>query len=268
MISTLAIDKRIYEAEVAKFNGWGGGVYEAEETWTDDKLIKIQMDVASGLRRFYFCGFSWSFLTPEAELPIAAGSNTIQLPDGFGGIDGGTRAAVINSSGTRIRVLEFTGPARVLHAYTNSSSSGPPELLCQRPLKNIQPGKMQHSELFMFPIPDADYTLRFAYSFTPDYLLDVTQPFAYGGVEHHETILECCLAVAEARRDNMLGVHAAESQRLLERSMKIDRRKQAKNLGYNGDRSDERWPDRHWYDRDDHGLSQQVGVTRNGSFYN
>lgn len=264
MNSTLALQKRDYESEVGDFMGWGRGEHGGDEDWPADKVIKIQMDVKSGLRRFYYCSHPWSFLNPMAETILASGTTSTVLPDDFGGIDGGTKATLLNSNQTYIRPLWFTGPQRVTQAEAElSESTGCPRIIAIRPVKGMASGKMQRWELAYFPETDQAYTLAFPYFVTPDYLLDVTQPFAYGGVEHHETILESCLAVAEMRRDNNAGVHAMEFQRLLAMSIAIDRRKQPTNLGPSYDSSD----GVDWDKYNGHGYVTEEGVLINGVRY-
>jgi hypothetical protein len=262
MNSTLALKKSDYEQEVGAFMGWRRGADAGDTPWSASQVIKIQMDVASGLRRYYFCGHPWSFLKPMAEITLASGASTAKLPADFCGIDGGTKCLVLNSSDSRVGVLNFTSAGRVQAAFTDSSATGPPQAIAMRPVKNQGPN-LQREELAVFPTADQAYTLKFPYFFTPDYLLDVKQPYAYGGVEHHETILECCLAIAEMRRDNAMGLHSAEAQRLLALSIKFDARKQPKNLGYNRDLSD-CVSDEHWNNR---GMTISSGVVINGITY-
>lgn len=262
MTSTLALKKADYESEVGDFMGWGRGTLGGDIAWTAAKIIKIHMDVASGLRRFYYCGHPWTFLNLMATLTLKSGSTTVQMPEDFCGLEGGTKALVLNSTGSRIALLDFLGAGRVQQAFADSGSSGPPQMIAQRPVKMMAAGKLQRSELLIYPEADQDYTLKFPYFFTQDYLLDVTQPYAYGGVEHHETILECCVAVAEIRRDNAMGVHSMEAQRLLQMSIQIDRRKQPKKLGYNRDLSDGIEED--WNSR---GQTTSGGVVINGISY-
>lgn len=262
MNSTLALQKSDYESEVADFLGLG----RSPTGWNADDTDRNKLDVASGLRRFYYCGHPWSFLDLFAEVTLPQGVTNVTLPDDFGGVNGGAYATLTNSSTVVLRRLMFRGPGEVQMALSSTqNATGQPQIISIRAKKNMGTGKMQVCEIFMFPETDQEYTLKFPYFATPNYLLDVTQPFAYGGVEHHETIMECCLAVAEIRRDNMIGVHAAESERLLKRSMDIDRRKNPTNLGQNSDRSDGTDWDRRW---NGHGYTGNLGgVTIDGVYY-
>jgi hypothetical protein len=266
MNSTLALKKSDYEREVSIFRGFGHGPGSGDTEWTAKQLTIIQADVASGLRRFYFCGHAWTFMQPMASVILREGESKVTMPDDYGGKDGGTEVLVLNANGQQVAQLGFSGAGKVAaRMSTAEESSGSPELLAEQPIKQMAPGKMQNSEIAVFPIADQDYTLKFPYFITPNYLLDVSFPYAYGGIEHHQTILECCLAASEVGRDNSLGVHSAEAHRLLAESIHIDRRKQPTILGYNGDRSD--GPrDRNVFG-DHRNWTQFGGVTINGVLY-
>lgn len=241
MNSTLVLNKSDYEEEVGEFMGRGRGLGTANNpAWSEEDDHKVKFDVKSALRRFYWCGHPWSFLKPVKEVTLASGESVVLLADDFGGVDQGARCLVIDADGNNLYTTTFVGPEDVANAGV-STETGPPRKIAQRPQRQMAAGKMQRSELVVFPTADQAYTLKFPCFFTPDYLLDVTQPFAYGGIEHHETILEHCLAVAEQRRDGVQGIHTATAERLLQKSIEIDRRKQPKTLGMNLDKSDQVW---------------------------
>src|SRR3990167_7786415 len=231
MNSTLALKKADYESEVGDFMGWGRGEDAGDSAWTTRQLTLIRMDVASGLRTFYYA-HPWSFMQPFANVTLLEGNTIASLPDDYGGVNGGAKVDVKDESETFVRSLYFGNPAKVVRALAETQTTGSPTMLAMRPVKTLTPGKMQKDELVVFPEADQDYTLVFPYFFTPNYLLDVTQPFALGGVDHHETILECCLAVAELRRDNQLGVHNQKAEMLLKKSISSDQRKNPRRLTF------------------------------------
>jgi hypothetical protein len=258
MTSTLALKKSDYESEVGEYHGFG---MTAEE-WSARDLQIVQADVKAGLRKFYFCGHPWTFLNPLTTLTLESGAKTIPLPESFGGMDGGQRILVLGSSNQRVTVLPLSAPQKVEQMYQSSTQTGRPQMIAQRPIKNVPSGSTQRSELVVYPLADQAYTLKMHHFFTPDYLTDVNQPYAMGGPEHHQTILHCCLAQAELTRDNMLGVHNVAADRLLAQSMQIDRRKQPKKLGRDIDRSDELIGDDNF-----RGQTEATGMTYNGIFY-
>lgn len=264
MNSTLAIAKSEYESEMGEYMGWGRGLNGGDQDWTPDKVIKIQFDMKSGLRRWYFCGHNWSFLRPFATLTLKTGETTVQLPDDFCGVDGGTKLSVTNDDACPIGQFPLVGAGRVVQALAETpSTTGVPRLFAQRPKKTVAPGKIQTSELIVFPEADQDYTIRLPYTIAPDYLIETITPYPLGGVEHHEAILAQCLAVAELRRDNTLGVMNIDAEKMLQRAKDNDRRKNPNNLGQNRDTSDGVDWDRY----NGHGWTQGGGVVINGINY-
>lgn len=265
MNSTLALAKSDYEQEVGAFWGFGRGKDAGNPAWQPSQVTNIQADVKAGLRAWYYCGHAWSFMKPFCQITLPKGSTTVTLPDDFGGVDGGERACLTNTSLLFLQWLPFTGPPKVQQALSQLPNAvGITRLISVRPIKKMESGKMQRDELFFFPKADQDYTVTFPYFFTPNYLLDVKQPYAFGGVEHHEAIKESCLAAAEKRRGGETA-HQAEFQRLLQLSMQIDRRRQPTNLGQNLDNSDRGNP---WEKYAGHGWSNNGGgVTINGTLY-
>lgn len=263
MNSTLALKKADYEAEIGSFLGFGRGEARGDVPWTSAQETIVRFDCASGIRRFYYCGHPWSFMHPVAELTLRSGERTVSLPDDFGGVDAGAEISITTDSGGFRAAYQFCGQGRVEKAYSNEQdATGPPVMIAMRPIKKMEPGKMQTMELHIYPEADQDYTLRFPYFFNANYLTDVT-PYVYGGVENHEAILECCLAVAEMRRDNTVGVHAMEANRLLAIAISLDKRRQPKHLGYNYDRSDDLGHDERW----NRSMTISNGVIINGVLY-
>ncbi len=260
MPSPLALKKADYQAEMGSYLGWG------RTEWADDegKDAKMQMDTASALRRFYWPGHPWSFLKQPVSLTLLTGETTVAIPESYAGLDGGTEISVLDSSDNRIAKLMPIHWGTVQARFGSGTSTGSPLLISQRPVKNVPPGTTQRSEFYIWPEADQDYTLTFPAFYTPDYLLDAKFPYALGGIEHHETILEICLSVVELRRDNMRGVHNQEAEIMLRKSIAMDMRKQPIKLGVNRDRSDgpefDRW--------NGHGFgSFQGGVTIDGIRY-
>ena len=189
------------------------------------------------------------------------------LPASFGGVDGGARASLTNTNLLFLQWLPFSGIGKVIQANAELPNAvGITRIIAMEPLPVIPAGGMQQWQMRFFPQADQNYTLTFPYFMAQNYLLDPQQPYAYGGIEHHETILESCLAVAEARRNDADGLHNKEFQRLLALSIQIDRRREPTNFGQNYDRSD----NVNWWERwNGHGWSNEGGlVTINGTLYN
>lgn len=223
-------------ADVGFFLGHGRGVDFGDPVWTVQQEAAINRCVKGGLRKFYHCGYDWSFLRPVATLNLASGSRTVEMPDDFGGLE--EQVVVADVSGRRSCALFLTSVSHVRQMETrHPDTSGLPSLCALEPLKDMPPNEGQRHVLRFWPKADQNYQVLVQYYVNPDFLSG-TAPYAYGGPQHAQTLLEACLSEAELLLDDTAGVHAAEFQRLLTVSMDIDRRNKPMNLGYNGDRSD------------------------------
>ncbi len=244
--SSLAAAYKDLTGDVGHFLGYGRGADNGDTAWTTPQQRNIDRCVKGGLRNFYFSGIEWSFLKPVAALTLAAESQTVELPDDYGGSEG--RITVSTSSADSWQPLDF-GPIGAVyqkHALY-PSTTGWPECCCEEPIKGTGPTQGQRFRLRVWPIADQAYTLKFQYYVLPDYLSGAF-PYVYGGAMHAETVLESCLAVAEKILDDQATVHAAEFQMRLAVSKDLDARQKPQHLGYNGDRSDMRGSRREWRD--------------------
>jgi hypothetical protein len=257
---TLAVQWKELKARVGLFIGWGQGADYGQTAWTDQQAFEIDGIVASGLRRFYFppalegeaVSHKWTFLRPTASLVLPSGAVSIPLPDDYGGFEG---QVTVQSNGTTAQPWEVKWVSEPLlrekvSAYP--SMQGPPMLVAEAPVKGTSATAGQRKELHVFPTADQAYTLQVQYYVNPDYLTAAT-PYAYGGAQHAETILESVLAVAEERLDDMpsmTGPHGMAFKERLRASVGVDRSSQPQRFGYNRDRSDDRQSGRwnpHWW---------------------
>lgn len=257
--STLSIAWRELQARVGSFLGWGRGAYYNDQAWNDYQQFELDGIVASGLRAFYFpkptedspgVSYDWTFLKPVATLALASGASVMALPDDFGGCEG---QVTINTTSSTAQpwMIEWRNEAAIRQLFSvTPAMTGPPMYVATAPLKGTGPTQSNRWQMIFFPLSDQAYNVQFQYYINPDYL-SVPFPYAYGGAPHAETILESCLAVAEQRLDDSMGVHAMNFQERLSASVSMDRRNKAQKLGPNLDRSD--YMDRrdrvnvHWY---------------------
>lgn len=234
-------------SKVGSFLGYGRGAAFADTAWDTRQTAAIEDAVASGLRNFYFPKpdgggevYDWSFLKPTGRVTLVSGASAVVMPDDFGGFIGDLAVEDATVQGP----VPVTNEGRVRILYTASpTQTGRPVIAALRQTK--EPGKTasQRTELYLFPLADADYDLSFCYYLLPS-ALSGSHPYAYGGAAHAETILESCFAVAEQRLDDTIGVHTQLFNERLAASIAIDRRTKPKALGYMGDRSnhrDQRW---------------------------
>lgn len=234
--------------DVGAFLGYGRGAAFSTSTltlptWDGYQQQNIDRCVKGGMRRFYFCGYDWSFLKPMTNLAINANSYTMPLPDDYGGFEG--EACISAPVGYTWWQFKITGVGEV-HAEINRwpTRTGRPLMGCVEPLKGTGPTQSNRFQLRIFPLPDQQYTLQFQYYINPDYLTGAF-PYAYGGPPHAETLLAACKAVAELELDDLKdGPQNQSFDELMEMSKKLDRRNKAQWIGYNRDHSDLR--NRHW----------------------
>lgn len=243
---TLALKKADYEAKTGDFLGYGRGPDYDEPAWTARRAADIKDCVESGIRQFYYppvlegetTSYDWSFLKPVAVLAVPADGQTVDLPSDFGGIEGKLfifTSADLSSAGAPWPI-PVTGMVRSSY-FQYPTATGQPTMAEVEPVKNLAGGGQRY-RLRLWPQPDQEYTVQFRYFINPNYLTGA-QPYAYGGPQHAETILESCLSVAENRRDDARGIHYLRWMERLQASVALDRRMNPQLLGYNGDRSDE-----------------------------
>lgn len=254
---TLSIQFSELQARVGSFMGWGRGAAYNDPAFTNDQQFQIDGIVGSGLRNFYYpssvdgqpSSYDWSFLHPTATALLPVAAQTVTLPDDFGGFEDKINLLTTTATAQPWDIQwRNEGLIRQMYAET-PQMSGPPMYACQTPLKGTTGTQGQRWILLIFPAADQIYTLQFQYWINPDYLSGAF-PFAYGGTQHSETILESCLAVAEVRLDDAMSVHTAKFKERLQASISVDRRNKPQKIGYNRDRSDQpsmTRQDVHWW---------------------
>lgn len=250
--SSLALAYQDLTSDVGSFLGFGRGT-SPDPAWTDFQSERINSIVKSGLRQFYFPSvlpnetsvYDWSFLRPVTTLAFANGASTVRLPDDFGGIEG---VVTVNPTSQQRTpwYLRIGLESAVREQYARvPNSSGPPQMIAIQPLRGVTDKRSSREQLFIWPLADRDYELEVAYYLIPE-ALNGTLPYAYGGAQHAETLLESCLAIAEQRLDDTIGVHSMKFMDRLAASVAADRKHKSQIAGgYNADRSDmlaARWP--------------------------
>jgi hypothetical protein len=264
--SGLSLQITDLQNRLSNYAGWGN-VYSA--------LTSYQQGIVddacqSGLRRFYYPepvppqqdSHAWSFLRPVVTLNLQSGKSTIPLPDDFGGFEG--ELTIQTGSGVQWFPVKLCNPGEVDVKYmTWPTTSGKPAMVSVQWNKGTTALAGQRAQLYVWPLADTLYPVRFQYYILPDYLNAATAPYALGGAAHIETVLESCFAVMEERLYDVprgQGVHGAAFLARLAASISMDRRSKAQDLGFNRDRSDETG----WRRSDNH---YQNSVEINGAQY-
>lgn len=262
MESSLSAAFKDLRGDVGSFLGYGRGVDFGDATWTARQEGTIDRFVKGGLRKFYHCGYEWSFLKPSATLQLSTALSAVPMPDDFGSVDG--RIVISTGANSNWCPVDLTGPGVLdMEQARNPSYTGWPRLGCLDPIKGTTATAGQRFQLRFYPTADADYTLRLRYNLNPDFLSGAF-PYAYGGPQHAECLLAACKASAEIDGDDVLnGPQFVEFMRLLAISKELDQRQKAQSLGYNGDRSDALFGWADWR----HDVQAGARVTFNGVQY-
>ncbi len=196
-------------------------------------LARVDMQVQSGVRRVY-AAHDWSFLEPSTTLTTVASTGDYDAPDEFGGTIYGNMTFAADSGAYHVIVL--IGEGQIIKNRQNSTSAGRPRFCAVRH-KSSTGSSGQRFEILLDPIPDAVYTLTYVYPALKN-KLTTNNPYPLGGMAHSETVLQACLAAAEAGEDDEIGLHEGLYRAALERSREHDNDiRTPATLGFNRDGS-------------------------------
>jgi hypothetical protein len=118
--------------------------------------------------------------------------------------------------------ISLVDEASLRQLQQTSPASGLPKYAAIRP-KRSEGDTSQGWEVVFYPTPSATRTLHYRYTIAPPPISD-DRKWPYGGKQHAETILQSCLAVAEARETKVANGPA--TVRFMERlaaSIQLDR---------------------------------------------
>lgn len=170
------------------------------------------------------------------------------LPDDFSAFIGEVSLRPQDNAWVQVQLV---GESRIrqyrqVRAYY-SVAMQQPWLCAVRPLVN-DPTVGTRNQLMFWPRILNTAVVTFAYRVRPD-VLSVTNIYPYGASDHSNTIMASIMAAAEQVQEQARGIYWNEFQLALVSSVDLDSRtNRAQQLGYNGDRSDERQTGmhRHW----------------------
>ncbi len=231
-------------AEVGRFLGYG----RTPSAWTQTQDDDVAITLRTGLRSFYNCGFDWSFLKPVAVLPLGQGHSAVDLPDDYAAADGPVQLSVQGEGSIFIEMK--LGPWQPIYdgSQRQPNQMGTPSCCSAEVLKGTTNQAGQRHRLHVFPGADRDYVVTLAYRLNAD-ALSAALPYAYGGAQHSQTILQSCKAAAERDMDNEMGPAQQAYQSMLEQSQTLDRRSKPHSVGRMRDLSDIRRRGRNFYPR-------------------
>lgn len=203
---------------------------------TAPQLAEIMSVIQSGVRRVYYpmavnqatVGYEWSWLKPTTTIDTEDGVSDYDLPDDFGrlhgdlffGADEYRMSIPIVPIATMLqrRAVGIVDGAPIMAAYRHKVSDG---------------SSGQRQELMLWPTPDAVWTLSYQYEAYSGALSD-TYPYPLGGMKLAELYIESCLAVAESRLNEEVGLHSQAYQALLIDAIARDKNHGPKHYGQMG----------------------------------
>jgi hypothetical protein len=190
-------------------------------------------------------GTSYSLVRPQQS-----------LPDHYGGFEG----PLTYRPGTTgfYEPIQIMSEVQLREARMHSDTVGRPRRAFIRPKSSDGAGG-QRWEIGWYPVPDDAHFLYGKMRVHPN-RLTFSRPCPLGGMVHGEAILESCLAIAESKLDDTIGVHQQRYQLALASSIELDKRCHTPEyLGVNRDPSDRH--DGHYLDRRDNvtGYTQYEG---------
>jgi hypothetical protein len=174
----------------------------------------VDIVVEDGLDQFYKA-HKWYFMRPVMTLEATA--EDVDLPAGIASIDG--NITLTGDDGVYDFAVIPTGIGEILrlrerHGYLTSR----PERYALHPVVDTD-GITSVMRVSLWPKPNATVTLQFRamLHFEPN-----TGSELLGASQHRDTLIESCLAVAEARRDDVLGIHNQLYREKLDASIRRD----------------------------------------------
>jgi hypothetical protein len=233
--SSLSLGWPELKAAVGHFLGWGSS------GWSSARETIIEGIVQTGYRRVLYppavaegaAGYEWSFLRPSTTLSITSSAADYDLPDDYGNIVGKFHYA----ADVHLPSIPIIPVADLLDMRSASDRSGDPEFAAIRP-KSSDGSTGQRSEVLFYPAPSTSRTLSYAYDAYQGALSD-SAPYPLGGMHMSELYKESCLAVAESRNNDEIGLHNATFQSLLVDAIARDRKRGARTFGQMGQPEEE-----------------------------
>ena len=236
---SLAVTYSDLAKSVAKFLGYD------HANLTDEQKDEVDCIIQSGVRNFYYPpamdgvdpNFEWSFLKMEGSVVTAPGVSEYLLPDGFNRFSG---AIIIkDAENFQFRNAFIVPYGNVKSMLDNGHRTGVPHYAASLGV-NQYGEKGQLRKLYLYPVPDAAYTLDFSADMDFGRLSD-ENPFPLGGAMYAELLRESCLAVAERDTNDEEGIHLAAFNRLIVSTIARDRKASAQNFGFIGVQDAPRW---------------------------
>jgi len=204
--------------------------------WSVAQVATIEEIVQTGYRRVLYpptmegvpSAYEWSFLRPTTTLTMVVDTYQYDLPDDYGRIVGKFHYA----ADEHIPPVVVVSVADLLDMRSTRDYSSYPEF-CAIRFKSATGAAGQRQEVLFYPTPDDTYVLSYSYDSYRNALSD-TYPYPLGGMQMSELYKESCLAAAELRNGDELGIHTQMFNRLLVDAVARDSKRGAQNYGCMG----------------------------------
>lgn len=190
---------------------------------TATQLIKVKQIVARGYRKFLYpinkqtgSLYTWSFVKQFMTMTTSSGNWKYALPDNF------SEMIDVPHFDDEASYTELTKivPETILEKRSASTSTGFPIYYALAP-HTFDNAVGTFYEMWMEPIPDGVYPLKFFYRIDP-LSPSATTDYFVGGVRAVEALTECCLAKAEQQMDDKTGLHTQLAEKLLQELIQSD----------------------------------------------
>jgi hypothetical protein len=209
------------------------------DSWSAARLAEVSGIVQSGVRRVYYppavnagtVGYEWSWLRPTATLSIEDGTSDYDLPDDFGCIVGGVHYPE-DEFRNAVRIVSVSKILELRATIGTAASHGYPELAATR-YKTSDGSSGQRQEILFYPTPGYNLDMSYEYEAYSGALSE-TYPYPLGGMQLAELYIESCLAVAESRLNDEIGIHTQQYQTLLIDAIERDKARQRVHFGNMG----------------------------------
>ena len=218
---SLGIDLSEIRSRVA-FRLHGTRDYSALTTSDQQNVDSV---IKSGLRRFYWpqmtdpaINHRWTFLKPEFQIHVQAGTVDYLLDARIGGLLG-----ILSYTATDQAYIpvECVSVDRILQLRSRNTQVNTFPFMYATRWVAASGLADQRLQMLVYPDPDASYTLKGRARLRPEALTeDLGIP--WGGPECAEAILQSCLAVAEQQIDGEVGVETAAFRAALSAAIQWD----------------------------------------------
>lgn len=167
--------------------------------------------------------------TTNAWTPTeVADTSKFDLPDNFGRLVGSLHFPA-NEYRQSVTIVPI---GRILEMRASNAFLSTPRFAATR-YKTTDGSSGQRQEILFFPQPDQTWEMLYEYEAYNGALSD-SYPYPLGGMQLAELYIESCLAVAESRLEDVVGIHAAQYQALLVDAIARDRKRSARSYGQMG----------------------------------